>query len=193
MCKKNKSDIRERRLQRQQEVALAQLIKRNSEVERLPKILKEQLKSIEPESISFSESEINIYPCAALLKNGNEINTLYLIPAFAANRCWWIKKENNIIKTTEIEKIIPSKYRLPAKFSNKIQCSGESGMGYTSGTFAMSDGKELNWVASETFEFPELPIEYNISDIIQVNMHKSNGKNKEPIRSREYNVVLYNL
>jgi hypothetical protein len=176
--------------QLQQKYIEKKLIEKN---ELAPKLTKEfflQLVEIQPQTLFFIKKKVFYYPCSVELITGQIEKCVYLLSVYANEHCFWLKKENQI-QLDQIKCFFPSKYRLPYKFAEQILKHGETGMGYVSGSFEMTDEKILNWISHESLEFPELPNEYLIQDIKNIKIQRIKDNDLTTIKSKPYKIVIY--
>jgi hypothetical protein len=181
---------KERIAQLRQEQACGDSDKLNADTPALPKHLAEQLKAIEPQDMHFSDEDVDVYPCAVQLDDGQVHPCAYLMSVTAAARCWWLKSDKpSQISLRKIANIESSPFRLPEKMARKIY--GESRMGSLSGIFQFNDGRSLQFLTVESLEFPMIPEGYSIANIIDVKLHEDFGDNKHLVRSKPYVVALF--
>lgn len=156
----------------------------------LPKRIQDELRQIA--SSQYSD-ELMLYPCRAVLKNGETLNAVYIVPENPYMKYVGIypeaDKAKKSIRIEEIAHVENSPWRLPARFANEIYLLGESGMGYTIFTVAFSDGLRQAYVNGNMVDFIAYPAGKGPSDVVEVLPHEC--RNSSKIVGPEYYWCLY--
>lgn len=115
-------------------------------------------------------------PCKVTLKNGEEVECVYVIEAQKYIDWWgvWPDKDEGKkeIKISEVVRIEESLHRLPPDIANKIYHAGESGMGYCIFSLIFSDGYRQAVVSGNAVDFVRLPNGKKQSEIVDVEPHE---------------------
>lgn len=122
-----------------------------------------KLKNILPNSSNY-------YPCKVKLKNGQELDCVYLVELKTYIKTWGQypdeKSGKKMISIDDVIDIEESPWRLPVDISKKIYKAGETGIGYGIATFIFKDGSKE--VLINAHDFIEYPFGKNKDDIINV-------------------------
>ena len=132
-------------------------------------------------------------PCSAILKDGRQVDCVYLVEAAPYIKMWGIWPDQDKgkleIKIEDVVRIEPSPYCLPTKFAQQLYDAGESGMGYTVFEIQYRDGSRSAHLTGNAVDFVNLPSGKVMSDIHSVHPHE--GRNSVHVEAPNYNWCLY--
>ena len=161
---------------------------------KLTPYLETALRAVEP---SGGRCEPVYHPCAAILKDGSRIECLYICEAQSWFRYWGVwpdedraKKDLNLLDISSIEE---SRFRLPARFANRLYEAGESGMGYTIFTIVFKDGSQRAYGTGNAVDFIGYPIGKSAADITEVLPHVGRDDPAGMMSCPDYVWRLYSL
>jgi hypothetical protein len=157
---------------------------------KLPPLIKQQLAAIEP-SI---DGEAKLFPCDVLLKTGEKIDCVYLISLKDYVKLWRFYpdrgRDKGFIDLDEIASISDSRFRLPVKFGNILNASGESGMGYSIYTVVFKSGfRQAYLTGNGGLDFVRYPDGLTNEDVIDVCPHT--GSRTAYIRGSKYSWCVF--
>src|SRR5689334_17254340 len=112
----------------------------------LPPDLQQQLLLVPPSQ----DGSLLYRPCFVTLKDGREIDGVYIVPETAYKKMWGIWPEEDKgkrwLNILDIAAIRESPSRLPPQFANEVYSVGESGMGYCIFTVQFRDGSSSVYI-----------------------------------------------
>jgi hypothetical protein len=156
----------------------------------LPDVLRETLARIEPSK----HGELLYFPCKALLKNGQVLAAVYVMPENPYLKAWGIYPEDDPAKSwIRIEDVVgldESPNRLPARFANKLYKNGESGMGYCIFTIVFADEYRQACVSGNAIDFVRYPIGMSAADVVDVLPHVGR-RDDSLVKSPNWHWCLY--
>jgi len=119
-----------------------------------------------------TDRKLRYYPCRVNLKNGKVENCVYLIEAQSYINAWgvWPDQRNGVreISASDIVKIEPSPFRLPAPLAQYLYRKGESGMGYYLFEILYKDGLRSAHLAGGRVDFVNLKPGKSMPDVAEV-------------------------
>ena len=128
--------------------------------------LRNQLEGIVPNCEGY-------YPCKAILRDGTELDCVFLAEAESWFKSWGVWPEDDAGKEQldvhEIVKVLESPNRLPAQFAKKVE---ESGMGYSIFTLHFRDGSHAAFGTGNAVDFITYPTEKTAADVTGVAPHE---------------------
>lgn len=153
---------------------------------RLSAKLARQLEAVE-------QTEGLYYPCCVTLKDGRELDHVFL----AENSRWiaqwgiWPQDDHGkrSLDLNEVESLHSSPSRLPAKFAEQLYSEGESGMGYTIFTVVFADGVRQAYHAGNAIDFIRYPPGQGPQTVAAVFPHQ--GRAEPTVAAPEYYWCLY--
>ena len=136
---------------------------------KLPQSIKQQLAAMEPSRVGA----VKRFPCDVVLKTGEQIDCVYLISLKDYVKMWRFYpdrgRDKGFIGLDEIASIDESRFRLPAKFADMLNASGESGMGYSIFTVVFKSGFRQAYLAGDAaVDFVRYPDGLNRQDVVDV-------------------------
>lgn len=134
--------------------------------------LASQLSGIEPSR----HRRLTYYPCLVKLKDGSEVDRVYLVEARSWLQSWgpmpggqsW---SGRIIRVADIDSLRDSPSRLPANLANKLYLAGETGMGGTTFTVKFGDGTAVAFGTGNAVDFITYPAGKSAADVTDVLPH----------------------
>jgi hypothetical protein len=145
----------------------------------LPKVpdkLREDINAITPSV----DGDLTYWPCAARLKDGTVLVCVYVVPEVPYIRHWGVyphqDRGKSYISLADVDALAESPRRLPARFANKLDKSGESGMGYTIFTVVLADGSRQAYRTGNAVDFGRYPEGKTLNDVIDVLPHQGRGR-----------------
>lgn len=125
--------------------------------------------------------DVEYSPCSVILKDGKQIDNVYILPAQDYIKAWGVWPEDDSNKShidiNQVIKIKESPNRLPVSIANKIYQVGESGMGYHIYTLIFRDGLKQTYLTGNAADFVILPEGKTMHDIVDVLPHE--GRKEE--------------
>lgn len=159
------------------------------EITAISESLKRQLLKVEPSK----DWIIEYRPCEVTLKNGKQLDRVYIVESDSYLKAWGIMpdqdKGKNFVLVEDIEEIRESSLRMPAKLANKLYKAGESGMGYCLYKMTLDNGESIDVVAGNAIDFPPLPQGIRSNNIKDVFPHQ--GSRQNPTKSPNYIWCIY--
>jgi len=146
---------------------------------KLPGHLKRQLREITPSL----DGDLKYYPCAVQLKDGNEVDRVYLVDELPYIRHWGMyphqdpRKAEILVKDVAVIRESPS--RLPVRFANELYKAGESGMGYTVFTVVFTTGLQQAYLTGNAVDFIDYPEGVEANDVVAVLPHVGRDSHRE--------------
>ncbi len=123
----------------------------------LPEHTRLRLSAIEPSH----DGALAYYPVRAVLKSGEILDTVYIVPEKPYLKYWGVYPEadkgKRWIRIEDVAEVEDSPMRLPAKFANELYRNGESGMGYTIFTVVFANGFRQSMCHWQRCRFRPLP------------------------------------
>lgn len=157
---------------------------------KMPERIRTQIASIEPSR----DGEMVYYPCRAVLKAGEVLDTLYIVSEKPYLKYWGIPPENDPgkrwIRIEDVAEVSDSPTRLPARFANEIYRQGESGMGYTIFTIVFADGTRQACVTGNAVDFVRYPSGKTPKDVVAVMPHEGR-RDDSLVRAPEWYWCLF--
>jgi hypothetical protein len=154
----------------------------NPDSPRFPKLsvqLRKQLDAITP-SI---DGELKYYPCKVQLKDGKQVDRVYVVAAAPHIRYWgdWPSQnpEKPEIRLEDVVSLSESPSRLPPQFANKIYKAGESNMGGTFFTVVFKDEVAQTFVSGGAVDFIDYPKGKGPMDVADVLPHEGPLQNRK--------------
>jgi hypothetical protein len=140
--------------------------------EKLPPELHQQLSKVEP----CVDGRIKYYPCLVVLKSGDQLDRVYMVPEAVYLDYWGVYPEDDpqkkCVYVQDIRVIKESPSRLPLPFAKRLYEAGESGMGYYIFTIVFSDGFRQAYQTGDAIDFLQYPAGYSPTDIVDVLPHE---------------------
>jgi hypothetical protein len=156
----------------------------------LPSLVKQALTEIEPSRCD----DLFYFPCRAILKNGDILDTVYVVPEIPYLKMWGMYPEDDRAKRwIQIENILAvedSPTRLPARFANKLYENGESGMGYCIFTIVFANGERQACVSGNAIDFVRYPDGKSAEDVVDVLPHEGR-RDDSLVKSPQWYWCLY--
>jgi len=122
-------------------------------------------------------------PCRLILKDGRVVPRAICVEEHRGfEGKWWIHPN-------AVERIEPSKERLPAPLATKLYAAGESGMGYMVFKIRFKDGTTCVFLTGGNVDFPDLPEGYSADDVDDVFPHE--GRCERMRRGRSFELCFY--
>ncbi|MFT5124837.1 MAG: hypothetical protein ACI97B_003475, partial [Verrucomicrobiales bacterium] len=91
-----------------------------------------------------------------------------------------------------VERIEPSRERLPANLASQLYAAGESGMGYEIFTIRMKDGSSHVFVTGNIVDFPDYPGSVDVDNVKDVHPHQGREESKRSYRQgRDFRWCFY--
>lgn len=114
-------------------------------------------------------------PCDIVLKNGQRIDRVYVVPEEPYILMWGVWPEDDkgkeSIRIDDVAEVHDSRHRLPARFAEKLYAAGESGMGYTIFTVLFADGSHMAIQTGNAIDFITYPAGKGPMDVVDVVPH----------------------
>jgi hypothetical protein len=133
-------------------------------------------------------------PCDVILKDGQRVNRVYVIPEEPYILTWGVWPEDDkgkkSIRIEDVSTIEESSHRLPAPLASKLYMAGESGMGYTIFTVVFDDGSRVAIGTGNAIDFIDYPAGKGPRNVVDVLPHV--GRDAPDLhRGSEYYWCLY--
>jgi hypothetical protein len=144
--------------------------------------LKEQLLRVEPSV----DRQMEYRPCKVILKNGKQLDFVYVCKANMYIRPWGVWPEDDRGKKSiliqDVQEIAEYPLRLPVRFANKMHQAGELGMGYYLFSIVLADGRKFPYVTGNAVDFINLPERVTPEMIVDLLPHEGRSffKNRKP-------------
>lgn len=143
----------------------------------LPPHLQPQLEAITP-SVAGG---LKYYPCLVQLKDGAEVDRVYLVSEAPYIENWGVypgqDRDKSEILVSDVASLTESPSRLPPQFANELYQAGESGIGYTLFVVVFSDGARQAFLAGNAVDFIEYPEGRGPRDVAAVLPHEGRNDN----------------
>jgi hypothetical protein len=157
---------------------------------KLPPLMKRQLDAIEPSR----DGAVNRFPCDVQLKTGEQIDCVYFISLKDYVKLWRFYpdrgRDKGFIDLDEIASIGESRFRLPAKFANILNASGESGMGYCIFTVVFKSGVHQAYITGDAgADFVRYPDGLSKEDVLDV--WPNSGRDTAYIQGSKYSWCVF--
>ena len=156
----------------------------------LPEHTHLRLSAIEPSH----DGELVYYPVRAVLKSGEILDTVYIVPEKPYLKYWGVYPEadkgKRWIRIEDVAEVEDSPTRLPAKFANEIYRNGESGMGYTIFTVVFANGFRQACVTGNAVDFIRYPPGKSPKDVVAVIPHEGR-RDDSLVKAPEWYWCLY--
>jgi hypothetical protein len=156
---------------------------------KLPTSIRQQLAEIEPSN----ERAVKYFPCDVMLKTGERIDCVYLISLKDYVKHWGFYpnrgRDKGFFDVEEIESVADSRFRLPAKFANKLHAHGESGMGYLFFTVVFRSGLQQAYLTAGAVDFIKYPDGFGKEDVVDV--WPDSGRDMPYIRDRKFSWCVF--
>ena len=137
----------------------------------LPRRLYEQLQCLVPSR----DGELSYFPCLVTLKDGSQLDRVYVMQFEPYIKSWGIRPEDDSAKKSipieSVASISESPSRLPVQFANQLYRAGESGMGYCVFTVVFQNGSARKYVTGNAVDFLAYPFGLGPRDVIAVQPH----------------------
>lgn len=151
--------------------------------------LRQSLLKIEPSRSGF----FDYYPCGIRLRDGRASEYVYVCAESKYEKLWlpWpeVGRGKRSIKVEDVVEIWESRTRLPARFANELNRSGETGMGIMTFEVEFADGYKLGFGGGEAVDFINYPIGYGPEDVVSV--HTVSRGRPDLIPMPNYSWCLY--
>lgn len=151
-----------------------------------------QLRRVEPSTDGMMEYR----PCLARLKDGRELDRVYVVEEDAYWSAWGVYPEDDRGKSSvnlgAVESIEESPSRLPVAIANRIYEAGESGMGYCMFRLVLRDGRALPCVTGNAVDFVNLPPGVTPDMVVDVR-HERVDTRSQYCPAADYHWCLYRL
>lgn len=134
------------------------------------------IRAIAPsEDRRHGSERILVYPCAVTLIDGTVYERAYCnYHARYSDAGDWINPEN-------VAEIRESPYRLPVHLARKLYAAGESGMGYLFYRLQFRSQPDVVFLGGNyRFDFPDLPEEYDMRDVVDLKPHDGRDAKQAP-------------
>ena len=156
----------------------------------LPDPIRTRLSGIEPSR----DGELVYYPVLAVLKSGEVLDTVYIVPEKPYMKHWRVYPEDDRgkrwVRIEDVVEVDDSPTRLPAHFANEIYRQGESGMGYTIFTVIFADGQRQACVTGNAVDFIRYPNGTSPKDVVAVSPHEGR-RDESLVKAPEWYWCLY--
>jgi len=156
----------------------------------IPEPLLRQLEAIDPSH----DSGVEYRPCQVTLRDGRQVDCVYVLPFDTYIRAWGVTPEQDGAKASlaidDVVAISESPSRLPAKLADRIYRAGESGMGYCTFSLKFGDGTEQRYTTGNAVDFLPMPSGKMTGDAVDVVTHGAPWR-KDDLASLQYHWCLY--
>lgn len=158
-------------------------------IPKLPDKLRDDLTAIIPSR----DGDLTYWPCAAHMKDGTVLISVYVVAEGPYIRHWGIYPQQDrgkrYISLSDVDALAESPRRLPAQFANKLYQNGESGMGYTIFTVVFADGFRQAYGTGNAVDFIRYPEGKGQSNVVDVLPHE--GRHAERVSCPGYYWCLF--
>jgi hypothetical protein len=114
------------------------------------------------------------------LKSGSLLECVYFSEAEKWIESWGVWPSDDSgkaeVAVEEIENVLESPFRLPAKFANKLYEAGETGMGGYTFTIAFRDGSRAVCSTGSAVDFVRYPTGQSAASVVDVIPHLGRGE-----------------
>jgi hypothetical protein len=131
---------------------------------------------------------LKYYPCLVTMKDGTSLDRVYLVSELLWIRLWGVYPSEDHGKSevlvSDVDSIVESPSRLPAKFATQLYRAGESGMGYMiftvvfKGTIPFLRHRKA-YMTGNAVDFIEYPVGKGPNDVLAVLAHVGPRVRKE--------------
>jgi hypothetical protein len=130
--------------------------------------IKKQLAAIEPSK----DWGVEYFPCDVTLKDGVKIERVYFVAEIPFLKKWGISPDadpgKKALDLEAVLTVVDSRFRLPARFANRLYEHGESGMGYYKFTVVFESGWSQAYLTGDAVDFISYPEGFAKEDVLDV-------------------------
>jgi hypothetical protein len=143
---------------------------------KMPRItpeLLEQMLRIEPSiETTLRSSPCLYYPCKVRLKSGEIVDKVILSQEYPWIKLWGVypaaDRGKREVLITEVDEILSTESRLPARFATERYALGENSMGGTFFTIVFDDGSTLATVGGNVIDIVDYPEGKGPANVVEV-------------------------
>ena len=131
-----------------------------------------QVEMIEPSDTGLLGQHQKHRPCRLILKDGTVIPRAICVEDHRGFTT------DGWIHPSAVERVEPSRERMPASLASRIYTAGESGMGYQLFRLRFADGASQVFVTGNVVDFPDYPDGYDCEDAEEVFPHEGRKESR---------------